>query len=238
MLEDTPPEEHSTNMDKFTELLHDIKIDGKIDNLLSHLDHLNKELFGENNTNTQLQHIANKIDSGEIDKTYISDQYFHINFKVKDPKTKLTRSLLLAHIYTSTAIQLKKNNSLMMAWNAISEASKYIGACNAIYETLANPKTKRASKGGKANAKKISDFKESVIEALHSFRPKKGWSSSSMATDKIIDHLIKLSPPRKDNHPEERSDLIAKVRNMIEDDRDVQMAFTASTVQEQKHSPL
>jgi len=126
----------------------------------------------------------------------------------------------------------------MMAWNAISEANKYIGTCNAIYEALANPKIKRASKGGKANAKKVSDFKESVIEALHSFRPKKGWSSSSMATDQIIDHLIKSSYARKDNHPEDRSDLIAKVRNMIEDDRDVQMAFTASTVQEQKHSPL
>ncbi|VVP21829.1 hypothetical protein PS870_03862 [Pseudomonas fluorescens] len=238
MREDTPPEEHSTNMEKFTDLLHDIKIDGKIDNLLRHLDHLNKELPGENNTNTQLQHIAYKIDSGEIDKTYVSDQYFHMNFKDKDPKTKLTKSLLLAHIYTSTAIELKKHNNLMMAWNAISEANKYIGTCNAIYEALANPKIKRASKGGKANAKKVSDFKESVIEALHSFRPKKGWSSSSMATDQIIDHLIKSSSQRKDNHPEDRSDLIAKVRNMIEDDKDVQMAFTAATRQEQKHPSL
>lgn len=230
MPKDTISEEQSTNMEKFTDLLNDIKIDGKIDNILRQLDHLN-ERFGEGNTNTQLQDIANGIDCGEINKTYINDQYFYINFKDKDPKTKLTRTLLLAHIYTYTAIQLEKNNSLMMAWNAISEACKYIGACNSIYETLANPKTNRASKGGKANAKKISDFKESVIEALHAFRPKKGWSSSSMATDQIIDYLIKSSPPRKDNQLEDPSDLIAKVRNMIENDRDVKTAFNSKTSQ-------
>lgn len=229
MPEDTSPEERSTNMEKLTNLLHDIKIDGKIDNLLRQLDHLNEELSGENNTNIQLQDIANGIDCGEINKTYVNNQNFYINFKDKDPKTKLTRTLLLAHIYTYTAIQLKKDDSLMMAWNAISEACKYIGACNSMYETLANPKTNRASKGGKANAKKISDFKESVIEALHSFRPKKGWSSSSMATDQIIDHLIKSSPPRKGNQLEDQSDLIAKVRNMIENDRDVKMAFNPQT---------
>lgn len=229
MSEDTNTEEQSINIEKLTNLLHDIKIDGKIDNLLRQLDHLNEELFGENNTSIQLQDIADGIDCGEINKTYINNQHFYINFKDKDQKTKLTRTLMLAHIYTHTAIQLEKNNSLMMAWNAISEASKYIGACNSIYETLANPKTNRASKGGKANAKKISDFKESVIEALHSFRPKKGWSSSSMATDQIIDHLIKSSPPRKGNQLEDRSDLIAKVRNMIENDGDVKMAFNPQT---------
>lgn len=216
-------------MEKLTNLLHDIKIGGKIDILLRQLDHLNEELFGENNTTIQLQDIADDIDRGAINKTYINDQFFYISFKDKDPKTKLTRTLMLAHIYTYTAIQLEKNNSLMMAWNAISEACKYIGACNSMYENLANPKTKRASKGGKANAKKISEFKEAVIEALHSFRPKKGWSSSSMATDKIIDHLIKSSPLCKGDELEGRSDLIAKVRNMIENDRDVKMTFNPKT---------
>ena len=177
----------------------------------------------------RLQDIAEDIDCGVINKTYINNQHFYINFKDKDPKTKLTRILMLAHIYTYIAIQLEKNNSLMMAWNAISEACKYIGACNSMYETLANPKTKRASKGGKANAKKISEFKESVIEALHSFRPKKGWSSSSTATDQIINQLIKSSPPCKDDELEVRNDLIAKVRNMIENDRDVKMAFNPQT---------
>ncbi|CAN7235106.1 hypothetical protein LJR277_000849 [Pseudomonas sp. LjRoot277] len=229
MSEDTSPEERSATMEKLTNLLHDIKIDGKIDILLRQLDHLNEELFGENNTTIQLQDIADDIDCGTINKTYINDQFFYINFKDKDPRTKLTRTLMLAHIYTYTAIQLEKNNSLMMAWNAISEACKYIGACNSMCETLANPKTKRASKGGKANAKKISEFKEAVIEALHSLRPKKGWSSSSMATDQIIDHLIKSTPPCKGDELEGRSDLIAKVRNMIENDREVKMAFNPKT---------
>lgn len=229
MSKDTSPEEQSTNMEKLTNLLHDIKIDGKIDIILRQLDHLNEELFGEKNTTNQLKDIADDIDCGTINKTYINNQFFYINFKDKDPRTKLTRTLMLAHIYTYTAIQLEKNNSLMMAWNAISEACKYIGACNSMYEMLANPKTKRASKGGKANAKKISEFKEAVIEALHSFRPKKGWSSSSMATDQIIDHLIKSSPPCKGDELEGRSDLIAKVRNMIENDRDVKTAFNPIT---------
>lgn len=223
-------EKRSTNVEKITKLLRDVKIDGeidgKIDNMLGQLEYLNKNSPERTDTNVNFQLIAEGIEAGKIDDTYIADQYFHINYTEKDPKIKLTKTLLLAHIYTYTAIQLKNHNDLMMAWNAISEACSYIGACNVIHEALEHPKTNRASKGGKANAKKTSDFKDSVIKALHSFRPKNGWSSSSMAADKIIDHLINSSPPHKGNHAEDRNDLIAKIRNMIQDDRNVKMAFT------------
>jgi len=228
-------EESDSSVEKLKPLLTDIRIDTKIDILRRKLKSSNELVLDGEKTNITLEDIAREIDEGTIDKNYINDLYYEVYFKETDPNKKLLKSLYLAHIYTYVAVELQRHGHLMMAWNAVSDAYNHIGACDMLVEILKNPKTRRASKGGTANAKKISDFKSAVIDALQKFSPANGWPSSAVATDKIIAPLIHITSPSKSDDLAYRNDQIAKVRNMIESDKDVKAAFNQKRKNKKNH---
>lgn len=227
MNENYPNENHPLDLEKLTSLLGNNKIDETINNLIKNLYDLGEINLDYADVEATFSTIANSVDSGDIDIKYIANEHFHITFLDKKPNEKAARSLKLAHIYTYAAMQLKEHNSLMKAWHAVSEAQKYIWLCNGLYYKSARMTIVRASKGGKANAKKLKDFKQAVIDALQKFKPQRGWSSSSVAADKIIDHVLESLHKLGHKTPPDRNDVIANIRNMIEDDKEANAAYSS-----------
>ncbi|MDY7566649.1 hypothetical protein QN400_06025 [Pseudomonas sp. RTC3] len=77
-------EAKTPDLTKFTVLLNDIQIDGNIHNLLSKLSDLNERVFGEDNTNIQFKDIADRIDSGKIDRMHTVDTRSYFNPEIKE----------------------------------------------------------------------------------------------------------------------------------------------------------
>jgi hypothetical protein len=218
-------EEEFSGLNNLIDLVSNKKLDQKIDQLLRQIEASSKELYGEAGHKEYFELITDSLNSGEINRSYISDEQAFLILNKATPTEKQARIINLAVIYTHTAIKLNEHNEIILAWHAVSEASYFVGLQDGLFDPTAQKKIQRASKGGQANAKKISNFKKSIIEALTLLRPEKGWSSASKATDKVVAHLINSPPQEKSSQPQNREDLTGVVLDMITTDKDVIIAF-------------
>ena len=205
-------------------LLGNGSIDEAIDFLTRDLDELQGIIFKEANTKETLMTVGEKISSGKINKAYMADEHFNLHFTENKLDGKAGSALRLAFVYTYFAIELKEHSRIIRSWHAVSEARKYIGYCFGLYDPSIHTTTNRAQKGGNGKSRKNQEVKEAVIEALLSMKQKKGWKSTSAATDAIIDRVLDSLKSKGNRFANNRDDLIAEIRNMLEHDKEVRAA--------------
>lgn len=216
---------HHIDPAQLIKLIGKNNIDEIIDNLISGLPHLKETIAEQTNIKVDFNTVAISIRTGEFDEEFITSEHFALHFTDKTSNKKAARSLRLAYIFTYLAKQLKEHSSLMRAWLAASQAQYYMGYCSGLYDPTIRTTISRASKGGKAKAKKMENLKQAIIEALEKHKPQNGWRNSNAASDKIIDNVI-MSPHHSDNFPTlDRNDIIAVIRNMIEDDKNLKNTY-------------
>jgi hypothetical protein len=147
-------EEKFSGLNNLIDLVSNKKLDQKIDQLLRQIEASSKELYGEAGHKEHFELITDSLNSGEINRSYISDEQAFLILNKATPTEKQARIINLAAIYTHTAIKLNEHNEIVLAWHAVSEASYFVGLQDGLFDPTAQKKFSALVKAVKRTQRK------------------------------------------------------------------------------------
>lgn len=211
-------------------LLRNRSLDTSIDFLIQSIEQF-KELSGFTaGTDEVLRHFTRMLISKEIDKTYLSEEYSDLILKYKSREDLAITQFRLACIYTALAIILRDNQNIIRAWSATATAKDHMGQCLGLLDPSIDKLISKGVSGGQKKSEPNKLIKEIAITALEKFSTQSEWKSSTEAVDTILDFVIQAinNQKIKFDTSTDKNDLIATLRNFIEDSRWLKSTYISS----------
>jgi hypothetical protein len=207
----------------FGDLLPDREIRSLIDRNFEQINFIQEWFESTQPGKLPLELIERQLVAGKMNKSDLNNLNHSLIFGKLDQLKKLEANLCGAFIYNFIASNLAKEDRLIQAWKAISQACSHLGHCNEIHADLTAPVTVRSKSGGEAKARKANELIKLIIITLIEDRPEKGWRKLITASDRVMTRYDRSS---KDLFPAgTREDIHERIITLLHENKLIKVFY-------------